>query len=155
MPFDAPFALGPFIVEPNGRLSPDLGAVPAFRIEWRARIVEIRMRVVGDGSGVLTAAMTLGRAPSSAAFTGLAERERAFATIRRLPAAVPPGWTVALIADHRIILEAELALDLPASAISLVTELTQFLIAVDPYLTLLEEAGLGFALPGSGASSTA
>ena len=47
MPFDVPFILGPFIVDRTGRLTPDAGASPSFRITWRERVVHIRMRPLG------------------------------------------------------------------------------------------------------------
>jgi hypothetical protein len=150
MPFDAPFSLGPFVIDDAGRLSPDLGAVPSFRLAWRGRAVQIAMRHAEEGArDVLRVTMALARIPSTAPTGDMTARENAFALLRRLPAAMPDRWTVALSADHRIMLHAEAPIELPASAASLVTELTLFLLAVDPYLTALEEAGLGFAVPAA------
>jgi hypothetical protein len=146
-PFDAPFVLGPFIVDHTGRLQPDAGAAPAFRITWRARAIHVVLRRVDEGLGELALALTLGRIPSTASAGARLARDTAFATVRRLPEAMPQGWTMALLADHRILLRAEMELALPVSAASLVTELSLFLLKVDPYLTLLEEDGLGIVAP--------
>ncbi len=148
MPFDAPFSLGPFVIDDAGRLSPDLGTVPSFRLAWRCRVVQVAMRHREGGAGdVLRVTMALARIPSTAPTGDMTARENAFALLRRLPAAMPDQWAIALSADHRIMLHAEAPIQLPASAASLVTELTLFLLAVDPYLTALEEGGLGFAAP--------
>ena len=72
--------------------------------------------------------------------------------VRSLPATLPRAWRLNLLADHRIELASEEPLDLPASAIDLVTLITQFLLALAPYLDLMEEvAGAG----GAPASLTA
>ena len=144
MPFDAPMTLGPFTVDHTGRLRPDpAAAVPSFRVAWRDRVVHVAMRLVRPDLAMLTLRITLGRIPSTAPSGAMDERDTAFATLRRLPTAVLHGWDVGLSADHRILLQTEAELALPASAASLVTEMTLFLLTVDPYLTLLEEAGLG------------
>jgi hypothetical protein len=144
MPFDTTFTLGPFLVDQHGRLTPDVNAAPAFRIVWRDRAIHVVMRESSPGQGSLTLRLTLGRIPSTAPAVALETRERAFATVRHLPSVLPAGWTMVLVADHRILLQAVTDLPLPVSASGLVSELTVFLLAVDPYLTLLEETGIGF-----------
>ena len=52
---------------------------------------------------------------------------------------------MALLPDHRILLRAQAELALPASATSLISELTVVLLKLDPYLTLVDEAGLGLS----------
>ncbi len=146
MPFDAPFTLGPFLVDQQGRLTPDVNAAPAFRIAWRGRVIHIVMREASPGTGTLTLRLTLGRIPSTAPGVAIEMRDRAFTTVRHLPTVLPDGWTMVLVADHRILLQAVTDLPLPVSASGLVSELTVFLLAVDPYLTLLEEAGIGFPI---------
>ena len=40
MPLDAPFRLGPFIVDADGRLSPGTPEpFPSFRVAWRGHVV--------------------------------------------------------------------------------------------------------------------
>jgi hypothetical protein len=154
MPFDAPFTLGPFLVDHAGRLSPDAGAAPSFLLTWRGRAIHVGLRTAESGMGVLSLRLTLGRIPSTAPSGALVARNQAFGTLRRLPAALPDGWSITLLADHRILLMAEASLALPASAASMVTELTVFLLAVDPYLSLLEETGLGVAPSPAGTANT-
>jgi hypothetical protein len=44
MPFDAPFKLGPFMVDSEGRLSPGEPAkAPAFLFRWDDRVVRARL----------------------------------------------------------------------------------------------------------------
>jgi hypothetical protein len=144
MPFDAPFSLGPFLVDHAGRLVPDIGTAPSVWIAWRGRSVHVGMSQRDDALGTLHLSMVVARVPSTAT-PRAAAREQAFATLRRVPAELPEGWRISLQADHRVVLEAKASLPLPASARTLVTELTVFLLAVDPYLTLLDEAGFAAA----------
>ncbi len=76
-----------------------------------------------------------------------ADRPGALAALASLPPAMPQGWRLRLLPDHRISLEAEEALDSPPTAVALVTRLVRFALALDPYLDRLEEAGT--ELPGS------
>jgi hypothetical protein len=153
MPFDAPFVLGPFLVDGAGRLVPDMGTAPSVWIAWRGRSVRVDMARQDEALGMLHLSMVVARVPSTAAAGAAALREQAFATLRRVPAELPEGWRIGLQADHRVVLEAEARLPLPASARALLTELTVFLLAVDPYLTLLDEAGFG-AVSAAGTAKT-
>jgi hypothetical protein len=147
---DAPFALGPFVVARDGRLTPATGGAPSFHIVWRGLGAHAEMRDVGDGSWLLRLRMVLARIPSTASSATPCVRDGAFATVHALAGALPDGWRVFLLPDHRLLLEAEPKLPLPASVGALLTEVTLFLLAVDPYLALLDEAGLGLAGTGVG-----
>ena len=76
--------------------------------------------------------------------------------MRALAGAVPPGWSVNLLADHRIDLRAERRLAMPATVTDLVAEVALFLLALAPYLDLvagdsapaLELAGMAKTCPG-------
>jgi hypothetical protein len=149
---DAPFRLGPFAVDEAGRLSPAEAAdMPAFRLRWRDRAVYVRMAQAPDGSdsGVLALSTILGRVPSTAERAvgqeGAARRRRAFSVMLGLPGLLPDAWSVRLLPDHRVGLEAELRLEMPASAAALLGELSLFLLELAPYLDLLDETGMGAA----------
>lgn len=130
-------AWGPFIVDQAGRLAPrDPAVATGLGFCWRECRVRVRLL-----DGRLSLRATPGRVPSTAG-AGRGLREAAFATLRRLPPALPEAWRLRLRADHRIDLEAEMRLDLPATVAELLTVLTCFLLALAPYLDLLEEAGL-------------
>jgi hypothetical protein len=152
MPFDAPFRLGPFCVDADGRLSPGTPEMfPSFHVTWRGRGVQARLTGTGPRGGILALRAILGRVPS----TGRPEegqalpRRAAFAAVRTLPGTLPPGWKVELLPDHRILAEAQDHLELPTRAENLVTELTLFLLRLAPYLDLLEE-GVGIEPVGEG-----
>jgi hypothetical protein len=154
---DAPFRLGPFSVDEVGRLSPaEQDNIPAFRLRWRDRVVHVRMAHGPDRSapGSLALQTIIGRIPSTAQRRavrhGTAMRQQAFTILRGLPGALPSRWRMQLLPDHRIGLEAELKLDMPASAAALVTELSLFLLELSPYLDLLDEACM--AAPASRAT---
>jgi hypothetical protein len=160
MPLDASFPLGPFIVTEAGELSPaSQDTVPAFSVRWRERSVHIRMNHVGqrpDVSGALDLSVVLGRVPSTSGGDAVARQEsriRAFAAVRALKAALPDKWRLALLPDHRVALEAAAEIDLPATVAELVTEVTMFLLALDPYLDLVEEAGVIAPGPPAGMSN--
>jgi len=150
MPFDAPFQLGPFHVGPDGGLSlagPD--RLPRFTIQWRGCRVEARLTVRdGGGSAVLgdlSLQATVGRVPSTACFganQARPQRDAVFAALRSLPATLPEGWTASLLADHRVVLLAASRVAMPTTITSLLTDVTQFLLALAPYLDLLEEVGV-------------
>jgi hypothetical protein len=137
MPLGTDFVLGPFNVASDGRLSPrDPDNHKGFSVRWRGCSVHARMLM--DGRLVLRA--TLGRVPSTAG-AARALREPLFAVVRNLPATFPRAWKLGLLADHRIELASEEPLEVPASAIDLVALITQFLLALGPYLDLMEEFG--------------
>ena len=152
MLFDAPFRLGPFIVDADGRLTPTTPQqFPAFHIAWHGLVVHARLASTGPQGGALALRTVLGRVPS----TGRPEaaeilpRQTAFATLRALPPTLPPGLTVELLPDHRVLTQAQTQLSLPTSAENLLTELTLFLLRLAPYLDLLAE-GVGIEPAGDG-----
>jgi len=158
MPFDAPFRLGPFIVDEAGRLSPGApDSFPSFSVCWRDRVLHLRLVQApspGSARGSLGVEVVLGRVPSTAgggAASGPARREDAFAVLRGLPPVLPAGWEVALLADHRVRLALQTGLDVPTRASALVTEVTLLLLELAPYLDVLDEAGIT-AVPRSGVS---
>ena len=143
-PFTGLFTLGAFSVDQHGRLSPRVPEVPpGFGFRWRMR--DIRARLVsatGAPEGHLVLQATLGRVPSTA-LDGAGElRPQSFAVVRALNRALPPAWRVQLLADHSVLLETSAAVGLPVATTSLLTEITRFLLELDPYLDLLDEAGL-------------
>jgi hypothetical protein len=148
MPFHAPFILGPFMVDAEGRLTPrDPEAPPAFIFRWRGR--PVRVHIVraqnlrpDESDGRLRLQATLGRVPSTAHGTQPALRPRSFSVMRELRRLVPPEWRVRLSPDHRALLEAEAEIALPITATGLLTEVTLFLLGLAPYLDLLDEAGI-------------
>jgi hypothetical protein len=143
MPFGAPFKLGPFTVDSEGRLSPcESEQIPAFLFRWRDRIVRARLAKASPEEGRLALQSTLGRVPSTASVPDERLRARSFTALRWVPRSVPPGWRVLLLADHRVWLETETRIALPITAAALITEITRFLLALGPYLDLLNEEGL-------------
>ncbi|MBR0678737.1 hypothetical protein GXW77_21425, partial [Roseomonas alkaliterrae] len=70
-----------------------------------------------------------------------ADRPRAFAALARLPPRLPRGWSLRLMPDHRIRLEAETPLESPPNATALVAAMVRFALALDPYLDALEAEG--------------
>ncbi len=145
------FRLGPFAVDGAGRLSPGgPGEMPAFRLRWRGRLVQLHMAEGATATGgVLAVETVLGRVPSTAKAPrdgAAGDRPHAFAVLRGLPAALPAQWRLRLLADHRIGLAADLPLDLPTGAVALVAALAQFLLDLAPYLDVLDEAGMGAGL---------
>ena len=156
MPLDAPFRLGPFRVDADGRLSPGAPELfPSFRVAWRGQGVQARLTAAGPQGGILALRAILGRVPSTGRpeGAGAVPRQAAFAAVRTLPGTLPPGWKVALLPDHRILAEAQKHLLLPTSAEDLVTELTLFLLRLAPYLDLLAE-GVGIEPAGEGGVRT-
>ncbi len=140
MPFDAPFRLGPFSVDAEGRLTPvDPTAAPRFRFRWHGRLVRVRF---DGGEGQLALQVSLARVQSTACCRDEASRARCFAVLHWLERIVPPTWRVALLADHRIWLETAVPIGVPITATGLLTELTRFALELAPYLELMDEVGL-------------
>jgi hypothetical protein len=55
MPFGAPFKLGPFTVDSEGRLSPcESELIPAFLFCWRDRIVHARLAQASPKDGLIS-----------------------------------------------------------------------------------------------------
>ena len=142
--------LGPFSVDPEGRLSParpDLS--PVFSVRWRGRTVHACLSQgtapntsldAPLGEGHLRIRSILGRIPSTA--SGPAVREACLTLFRGLLTAVPETWTMRLLPDHRPQVEAALMVALPITVTGLVTELTAFLLDLAPYLDVMDDAGV-------------
>ena len=140
-PFTAPFTLGPFLVDAEGRLSPGPERTPGFTVRWRERVMHARL----ESPAGLRMQMALGRVPSSASARAETLRPQSFALLRGLSRVLPADWRVRLCADHSVLLETAAAVPLPITTKALVTEITGFLLALAPYLDLLEEAGIASA----------
>ncbi len=127
--------LGPFAIDPRGALLPrDPGQWPQLRFAWRGRPCQAAL-----GADEVHLAAIAARIPSTAD-TG-ADRPGALAALAGLPPAMPQGWRLRLLPDHRICLEAREALAGPPTAVALVARLVRFALALDPYLDRLEAAG--------------
>jgi hypothetical protein len=143
--FAAPFKIGPFSVDPEGRLSPcDPAAAPAFLFRWHDRVVRARLDQTDadPNGGRLALQTTLARVSSTADVSDETLRPRSFALLRWLERTVPPTWRLSLLADHRVSLELDTPIDLPITAVRLITEITQFTLDLTPYLALMDEIGL-------------
>jgi hypothetical protein len=137
--------LGPFKVAHNGMLSPATpDSFPRFGVRWRGRVLSAGMRqtsVENPRAGVLDLSMRLGRLPSSTG-TGGPHRDSALYLAAMLPRVMPSNWRWRLQADHNILLEAQILIDLPVSAVGLVRELSAFLLELDPYVHELDQHGI-------------
>ena len=142
MPFMESFELGPFSVDAAGRLYPTRPDVsPAFSIRWRGRVVRAHLVQRDTLDGRLFIQCSLGRIPSTA--SDPATRVACFKMLRNVLGALPDTWTARLLPDHQPQLEVETSVTLPITVTNLVTELTLFLLALSPYLELMDQAGLG------------
>ena len=143
MPFNAPFKLGPFIVDGAGRLAPGTPEeMPAFLFRWRQRLVHARLMEGPGGERRVALHATLGRVPSTASMPEGVLRPQGFTLLHWLPRYLPPEWRLVLLPDHRVILDAQPAIVFPITVVSLLTQLTCFLLALSPYLDLLDETGI-------------
>jgi hypothetical protein len=137
--------LGPFKVGPNGLISPATPThMPSFGVRWRERLVQARISEDSEGMGTLRLTSRIGRVPSTAQEPGC--RPAALGIVRDLPELLPESWGVRLAADHSIVMEARTRLALPVSAVSLVTQLSSFLLALSPYLDVLDGEGMGVGM---------
>ncbi len=142
MPFYAPFSLGPFNIDAEGRLTPNApDNPPNFLVRWHNRPVRARMISNDDADARLSLQTVLGRVPSSAAIGAPGERSHSFELLRGLRAGLPNPWKLRLLPDHRAVLEAETQIALPITAVGLIATVTRFLMAMGPYIELAEEAG--------------
>jgi hypothetical protein len=144
--------LGPFKVDRNGLISPASPALmPRFCVNWRRRLVQARLQqpdAADTNAGTLELITRVGRVPSTGKRSmALQEREKALALLRHLPRLLPQGWAMRLTADHSVVVEAQASLLLPISAIGLVTQLSVFLLALNPYLDAFDDGCIGSA-PG-------
>ncbi len=143
MPFDAPFMLGPFSVDAAGRLAPrDAEALPAFMFRWRQRVVRARLTQAVPDTGRLVLGAVLSRVPSTADTSDVSQRVQSFTALHWLPRQLPACWRLLLTPDHRILLEAQTDIALQITATGLLVELSCFLLALAPYLDLLEALGM-------------
>ena len=147
--------LGPFRVDASGALElTQPTPSPGFTCRWRGRALHARL-LPGDLSHWrLRFQAPLGRVPSSARAPDAARRSPGFTVLRGLPAILPEGWRIGLAADHRVLLEAERRAALPITATALIAEITIFLLALAPYLDVLEEAGLATPSDPAGTANT-
>ncbi len=144
---DAPttttLTLGPFRVGATGTLEPIASdPAPGFTCRWRHRMVYARLLPGEHAEWRLLLRAPLARVPSSARALDAARRSPSFALLRDLPATLPEGWRIGLAADHRVLLEAECRASLPITATALISQVTTFLLALAPYLDVLDETGL-------------
>ncbi len=146
MPLDAPFRLGPFIVDVHDRLQPgEAGRFPSFCLAWRGCPVKARLDDGGGahGAGQLALSAVVGRVPSTAGGDAQRNQERRSVTLRALRELTDRTSQTALLRllpDHRFAMEVLSPVDLPVSAGDLLTRITCFLLEVGPYLDLLGEA---------------
>ena len=136
-------SLGMFDFDETGRLQPNLPTAKlGMDFIWRGRPVTSTVRAEGDGlTGVMTFRTQAGRMPSSA--ISAAARPDAFEIARSLPAVLPTKWTLRVDADHRLQIEAEMAVAMPALISDLLVPAVQFCLAASPYFDLLEENAMG------------
>jgi hypothetical protein len=131
------FPLGPFLVEADGKLSfRREGTSPSFSFIWRERRFSAVLQ-----TGVMRLTGVIGQVPSSAG--GKERRDAALAALRMVPRLLPHRWVLRLRPDHRLLLEVEQPMDWPAHISALLQPLVGFLLAIAPYLDLVEEADLG------------
>lgn len=147
MPFDAPFRLGPFIVNSQGRMEPNSReCFPTFHLVWRGCAVQAHLEH-GEADladvGRLVFVAIAGRVSSTAggnAASNAARRDRTLAAVRGLGGAVGLDWRVRLLPDHRVAMQTGRQIAFPISAVDLLTQITCCLLDLAPYLDVLEEA---------------
>lgn len=145
MALPAPVQLGPFLVDTDGRLTPlSQTPVPAFSVRWRGR--HVYAQLVRDDTNEHNAALrmrvTIGRVPSTVNAEQPEPRVLAFRLLKAFRAGLPEACEMKLLPDHRVMLEREAPIVLPATALGLVTELSMFLLRLAPYADIAEEAGM-------------
>ena len=155
MPLDTPIRLGPFTIDAEGLLAPSRpDSFPAFRVSWQGRTIQARLAsppATATGEGKLDMQARLGRVPSTAdadPAQSLPRRDHIFTDLHGLAALLPAGWHLRLAPDLSITLDQPHRLTLPTSAVQLVTEVTLFLLALEPYLELLDAAGVDSGAAG-------
>ena len=134
--------LGPFRVDRAGMLSPASPEhFPTFGVRWRERRVAVRMTHASAQDGTLAVQVRLGRVPSSAG-GGAERRHAALEALASLPRTAPQAWHWRLLPDHAVLLEAQLNIPLPVGVVDLVTEITHFLVGLDPFLDAVDALGM-------------
>lgn len=147
--------LGPFNVDPSGGLIPiEPGAPPRFTFAWRGRVVHAALEPAKPPGRRLHLRTRLARVPSSARAGDAARRTQTFTLLRGLHTTLPPQWLVGLAPDHGVLLQAECPMALPITATGLVSEVTSFLLALAPYLDVLDEVGLAAPSEAPGNANT-
>ncbi len=135
--------LGAFALDAEGQLAPaDALTRPSLRFAWRGRLCQAEL----DNDEVRMATIAA-RIPSTA--EPGADRRGALAGLAGMPGALPEGWRMQLLPDHRIRLETTAPLGSPPTAVRLVAEMVRFALALDPYLDRLE--AVGATAPAAGA----
>ncbi len=132
-------SLGSFSVDELGRISLRDGGAGGFCFRWRGRAVALQVQGAGSGCRIRITAQA-GRVPSSA--LAAERRPDALQLARLLGDALPAGWRMRLLADHRFEIEAEEDLPAPALGGELLVPATRFAIRLGPYLDLLDEHGV-------------
>ncbi len=135
-------SLGSFSVDELGRISVQDGGTGGFCFRWRSRPVALQVQGAASGCRIRITAQA-GRVPSSA--LAAERRPDALRLARLLRDALPAGWRVRLLADHRLELEIEEDLPAPALIGELLVPATRFAIRLGPYLDLLDEHGMTMA----------
>ena len=124
MAFMESFILGPFSVDPEGRLS--LAARmfhPGSASGGEGRVVHARLDAERrPATGICIIRSSLGRIPSTA--SDPATRVACFTMLQNLLSALPDDWSARLLPDHQPQLEVETLITLPITVTNLVTELT-------------------------------
>ncbi len=129
----APMPLGPFLVEDGGRLTfRTKETQPSFSFQWRNRRFAVRLH-----DQRLHFAAPIGRIPSTSA--GVGRRDGALALLAALRRALPQGWTMQLLPDHRLQLETEQIMEWPATVAALLTPIIALVLRAAPVLDLIEE----------------
>lgn len=138
-------SLGSFSVDELGRISLGQGETGGFGFRWRGRPVALEVSGAAAGQGGASRCRVritaqAGRVPSSA--LAAERRPDALQLARLLGNALPEGWRVRLLADHRLEIEAEESLPFPALVGELMVPATRFAIRLGPYLDVLDEHGM-------------
>jgi hypothetical protein len=150
------FKLGPFLVDPLGRLLPNAPeATPCVHVRWRGLWVSARLEAdaaAGPAGGRLSMSSVIGRVHSTAG-PQRHLRAQALDTLRLLVGAMPSGWRMRMLPDHSARVDAARPVALPATATDLLTAMTCFLLDLTPYRDLLAAPGAGFETPGAGSNT--
>lgn len=125
--------LGPFAVAPDGTLSPRApGLSPALRFAWRGRVCEAFLM-----DGRLRLRSIAGRIPSTA--EPGTDRHFTARAVAEMPAEMPEGWQLRLMADHRLAVETHALTS--CTVVGVLGEMVRFALALDPYIDRLEGVG--------------
>jgi len=128
--------LGPFAIDlDDATLAPRTpGVRPELRFAWRGRPCQAAL-----APHAMRLAAIAARIPSTA--DPAADRPATLEALADLPLAMPEGWRLRLLPDHRVSVEADEPFEGPPTAVAVVSRLVRFALALDPYLDRLEAAG--------------